>query len=150
MRKLAEVEEARALMTEAVDWSVMRWLKDKKQVRKVADKANEALWAMQKQVKASWSSELKAAYVELSGEEHKHKGAISAEAKHLAKEVKEADDEAYRVHMEAEQTFDFAEKRLSTSMARDGAHKAILSWELYEKAIRKAESGIASTTRAAS
>lgn len=149
MRKLAEVEEAKALMTEAVDWSVMRWLKDKKQVRKLADKANEALWAMQKQVKASWGSELKAAYCELSGEEHKHKGAISAEAKHLAKEVKEADDEAYRAHMDAEQTFDLAEKRMSTSMARDGAHKAILSWELYEKAIRKAETGIAST-RAAS
>lgn len=145
MRKLTEVEEARALMTEALEWSVMRWLKDKKHVRKVADSANEALWAMQKQVKASWSSELRAAYGELSGEEHKHKGTIGAEAKHLAKAVKEADDEAYRAHMDAEQTFDLAEKRMSTSMARDGAHKAILSWELYEKAIRKAETGIASS-----
>jgi hypothetical protein len=41
--------------------------------------------------------------------------------------------------MDAEATFDLAEKQLSTSMAREGCRKAIHSWELHEKAIRKAE-----------
>ena len=58
--------------------------------------------------------------------------------------MKEADDEAYQAHLDAEETFDRAEKRLSTSLAREGARKAILSWELYEKAIVKAEAGLSS------
>ncbi len=64
------------------------------------------------------------------------------EATLIAKKVKEADDEAYRARMDAEETFDQAEKQLSTSLAREGCRKAIHSWELHEKAIRKAESVI--------
>ena len=55
------------------------------------------------------------------------------------KKVKEADDAAYRARMDAEETFDQAEKQLSTRLAREGCRKAIQSWELHEKAIRKAE-----------
>jgi hypothetical protein len=47
--------------------------------------------------------------------------------------------------LDAEETFDQADKKLSTSLAREGARKAILSWVLYEKAIVKAESGLSSS-----
>ncbi|HET8666680.1 MAG TPA: hypothetical protein VFM10_01800 [Terriglobales bacterium] len=154
MRKLTEVEDAKALMTEAAAWSVMKWLREKKRVRKTADIANEALWAMQKEVKAGWSDELRAAYAELAGDSKnsgldqtsskKTKTAIDPALKVFAGQVKEADDEAYRAHMDAEHTFDKAEKILSTSLARDGCKKAINSWDLYEKAIVKAEAGLRS------
>ena len=62
----------------------------------------------------------------------------------IAKKLKESDDEAYRARMDAEETFDKAEKQLSTALAREGCRKAILSWDLHEKAIRKAEGVISS------
>lgn len=142
MKRLAEVEEAIALMNEATSWSVMKWLRDKKTVRRTSDKANNALWAMQKKVKESWSDELRAAFDELAG--GKSKGSSDPELAAIAKKVKEADDAAAKAHEDAEETFAKAEKILSTSMAREGCHKAILSWELYEKAIDKAEAAVRS------
>ena len=62
----------------------------------------------------------------------------------FVKSVKEADDAAYQAHLDAEESFDRAEKRLSTSQAREGARKAILSWELFERAIVLAEAGLSS------
>jgi hypothetical protein len=56
-----------------------------------------------------------------------------------AKRLKEADDAAYQARMDAEDIFDEAERRLSTSMAREGSRRAMASWDLHEKAIRKAE-----------
>lgn len=140
IKKLPEVDEARALMTEAMAWSVMRWLRDKKNVRKTADKANNALWAQQKEVRALWPSEHQAAYKELGDKSAHNSNNADPEIMSFAKRVKELDDEAYRAHMDAEETFARAEKILSTSMARDGCRKAINSWDLYEKAITKAES----------
>ena len=144
MKKLAEVEEATALMHEAVDWSVMKWLTEKKRVRKIADKANDALWAMQKEVKSRWSAELTTAYGELGKGDGEGTPTTSAELRSLARRVKDADDEAWRAHLDAEATFDKAEKILSTSMAREGCRKAILSWELCAKAIVAAEADIRS------
>jgi hypothetical protein len=46
--------------------------------------------------------------------------------------------------MDAEDAFDLAEKQLSTRLAREGCQKAIHSWDLHEKAIRKAEAVIRS------
>ncbi len=146
MRKLAEVEDARALMTEALNWSVMTWLREKKRVRRTADKANEALDALNREVKNSWSDGLKAAYNELvthsakSATGKQREADCDPELMAVARRVKHADEEAERARMDAEQTFDEAERQLSTSLARDGCHKAIHSWDLHEKAIRKAES----------
>jgi len=123
MEKLREVEIAKALMTEAVAWSVMKWLREKKRVRKTADQANAALDQLSQAVKDRWPDGMRTAY---------------------AKKVKEADDAAYRARMDAEATFDEAERQLSTRLAREGCRKAIESWDLHEKAIRKAESLIQS------
>jgi hypothetical protein len=153
MLNLPEVEEAKAIMTGAVNWSVMKWLAEKKKVRKAADLANNALNVLDKQVKASWSGELKFAYDELpptgwgagplgSQKDRDKKISVDAKIKLLAKTIKQADQEAYLAHMDAEDTFDRAEKRLSTSMAREGSRKAIISWEVREKAILQSKRAV--------
>jgi len=145
MRKLTEVEEATALMNEAVEWSVMRWLKEKKRVRKIADRANDALDQSMKQTKARWSQDLLAAYAESARQgDAKDTGTANGELRAFAKEMKRADDCAYRARMDAEDTFDEAERQLSTRLAREGCRKAIHSWDLHEKAIRKAETAVGS------
>ena len=154
MQKLIEVEEATALMEEAKEWSVWRWLLHKPRVRASADRAVDALGEEEKRVKAFWSDDLKKAYRELEAQQAFEKSPRSKQRYQRAKEeakdvafqikqavqkVKEADDEAETARLDAEDTFDVAERRLSASMAREGAEKAIYSWELRMKAIRKAE-----------
>jgi len=133
MRKLPAVEEARALMTEAQDWSVWHWLTDKRRVRATADRATEALGELEKKVKAGWSDELRKA----AGNGHLR--SLDPELKSELQQLKEAEETAETSRLDAEATFDEAERRLSANMAREGAQKAITSWELREKAIRKAE-----------
>jgi len=137
VRKLPEVEQAKALMIEAQEWSVMKWLREKKRVRKTADRANDALDQLSKEMKLLWPDELRAAYGSLARNSSREKP--DAEIPNAVKQVKRADDESFRAHMDAESTFDEAERQLSTSMAREGCRKAIYSWELHEKAIRMAE-----------
>jgi hypothetical protein len=154
MRKLIEVEDARRLMTEAMDWSVFKWLWEKRRVRETADRANAALDELEKRVKARWHDQLKAAYKEFQGPtgiakaRRQHSGleseqAIQFESTLLFDKVKRADDKAYRARMDAERTFDEAERLLNTDLAREGCQKAIRSWDLKEKAIRQAEAGTA-------
>ncbi len=155
MRKLAEVEEAKALMNEASDWGVWRWLTEKGRVRASADRAVEALEEEEKRVKAAWDDDFKKAYRELEAQAAFEKSPRSkaryekarAEAKDVDPEiklavgrVKAADDVAENARLDAEAQFDEAERRLSASMAREGTLMAIESWNLREKAIRKAES----------
>jgi len=149
VNKLPEVESAKTLMTEAMSWSVMRWLREKKRVRKTADIANDALDDLTASIKADWDEALKTAYEALVAQADagsiadkrgkQNSSAADPATMMLAKRVKEADDEAYRARMDAEKTFDEAERQLSTSLAREGCRKAIHGWELHEKAIRKAE-----------
>jgi multidrug resistance efflux pump len=154
MQKLIQVEEARALMNEAKDWGLWQWLWEKRRVRATADRAVDALTEAEKKVKAGWNNDLKKAYRELEAlaslngnlkskrlyEKAKDEARdIDAEIKRAAQRVKEADDAAYNARMDAEDTFDEAERRLDTDMAREGAQKALDSWDLREKAIRKAE-----------
>lgn len=149
MEKLPEVETAKALMNEAMRWSVMKWLREKKKVRKTADQANAALDKLSASVKRDWPDSVRTAYAALLPEPASGNGgdrkptkplaAKNGEASAVAGKVKQADDEAYRARMLAEDTFDEAERVLSTSLAREGCVKAIQSWELHEKAIRQAE-----------
>jgi hypothetical protein len=141
VRKLPEVEEAKALMTEAMDWSVFTWLFNKGTVREVADQANAALDKLNRATKARWSDEVKAAY-KASAKKNQPQGETAPadpEIQAFVAKVKEADDAARHARRDAEDTFDEAERRLNTDMAREGCRKAIHQWELDEKAIRRAE-----------
>lgn len=154
MRKLAQVEIAKSLMTEAMTWSVMKWLREKKKVRRAADEANAALDQLSLQLKQGWPEDIRAAYKTLLEQSTaKRQGAnkgsgISSGAKSdavlawkiVVEKIKDADDEAYRARMIAEEAFDEAEKKLSTRLAREGCAKAIRSWELQEEAIEKSAS----------
>ena len=152
MKTLPEVEIAKELMTEAAKWSVMKWLREKKRVRRAADQANAVLDGVSAEIKQRWPEDLSMAYQALATESAGVKanghirpkpsstGCPSISA--IARRLKTADDEAYRARMLAEKTFDEAEKRLSTSLARQGCVQAIQSWELHERAIREAESCI--------
>ncbi len=145
MRKVPEVEAAKALMNEAVDWSVMKWLKEKKRVRRAADKANEVLDALNRQTKESWAAELKAAYeaaLASAGAGSAHTNGTDASYAKLAETIKRADEAARRARQDAEDTFDEAERQLSARLAREGCKRAIASWELHEAAIRKAEKAV--------
>jgi len=154
MQKLAEVEEAKTLMNEAKDWGVWHWLTEKRRVRAAADQANAALGELEKKVKAGWDDDLKKAYRELEAlasvngnprARHRYEKAkeeasgVDPEIKLLVERVKELDDVAEQTRLDAEATFDEAERRMSAGMAREGAQKAIDAWMLREKAIRKAE-----------
>jgi len=146
MRTLPQVEEAKQLMTEAMEWCVFNWLFQKSRVREAADRANAALDRLSQSVKNSWSAEVKAAYRELMAEatgQHRKTQSVSpsfpSDLQELVRKVKEADDAAHRVRMTAEETFEIAERQLNTDLARKGCRQAIHSWELYERAIRRAE-----------
>jgi hypothetical protein len=148
MKTLPEVETAKQLMNEAMRWSVMTWLREKKRVRKTADQANAALDRVSEELRQRWPGDIKNAYNALGGDKARTgpNGRTGQKAQVrdskefvIAGQLKDADEEAYRARMAAEKTFDDAEKRLSTSLAREGCHKAILSWELHESAIRQSE-----------
>jgi len=149
MRKLAAVEEARALMQEALDWGLWRWLLEKAHVREIADRATAALDEADRRTKAHWSDELKQAYHDLvlhqkrrrSNEKPQNSARpdISPAVRVAAEHIKQADDEAERARLDAEDTFDEAERRMSTDLAREGAGKALRTYDLREAAIRKSE-----------
>jgi hypothetical protein len=152
MRKLPEVQQAKELMNEAIDWSVFKWMFEKPRVRETADRANDALDRLERTVKARWSDQLKAALNELSGKGARRQQksqqppqTTDPEIRLLVEKIKDADDAARRARLDAEETFDEAERQLSTNLAREGCKKAIHSWELHEKAIRKAEAATEST-----
>lgn len=129
-------------MTEAMKWSVMKWLREKKNVRKIADEANAALDKLNREMKQRWPDRVRSAYDVLEGngrQRQQSPATIDPEAAALAKKMKDANDEAYRAREIAEKAFDDAEKQLSTRLAREGCLKAIHSWDMLEEAIRKAE-----------
>jgi hypothetical protein len=153
VRKLPEVEEAKELMTEAMEWSVFTWLFQKSRVRETADRANAALDKLNRAVKSRWSSEVKAAYKELTAKATRRPGeaapdSIDPEISAFVKKVKEADDAARRARTDAQDTFDEAERQMNTELAREGCQKAIHQWELDEKAIRRAEAASGSSKAA--
>jgi predicted ribosome quality control (RQC) complex YloA/Tae2 family protein len=141
MRKLPEVEQAKALMTEAMEWSVFTWLFRKGTVREVADEANAALDKLNRATKSHWSDEIKAAYKlssrkDASTDSH---SSANAEIETFVQKVKHADEAARRARQDAEEAFAQAERQLNTDLAREGCRKALHQWELDLKAIRCAE-----------
>lgn len=140
MHKLLAVEEARRLFNEAKDWSIWRWLLEKKRVRTTADAATAALDEADRKAKAGWSDELRKAYRELEAEaavngdrrtKRQYEKAreeardIGEAIKALARKVREADEKAEQVRLEAEDTFALADKRVSSSIAGRGGGAAI-------------------------
>lgn len=134
MKIPTEVEQARALMSEAIDWSVMKWLREKKRVRKSADQANEILNAAEADLYRGWGLKFRSAY--------EKSGAASPETKQLASRIRREHDAANKFRLQAEQTFDLAEKRLSTALAREGCRQAIEGWDHHLEAIRLAETAL--------
>lgn len=135
-------------MTEAMKWSVMKWLREKKNVRKTADQANAALDKLNREVKQRWPSPVIAAYDILEAQSSPPSAANGRDrllsptieqASVLAKRMKEANDDAYQAREVAEKAFDDAEKQLSTRLAREGCLKAIHAWDMLEEVIRKGE-----------
>jgi len=153
MKKLPAVEDARAAMTQGLEWGVWKWLLEKKRVRGLADVARAALDEQEMEVKLTWSDEYKLAYNQLVSENGDTKqarrkskaakpaanGKVDVKVLAAVTKVKEADDDAYNAHEDAEEVFAEAEKKMSTSMAREGARKALEAYDLHEAAIRKAE-----------
>ncbi len=154
MQESTVVQEAKKLMNEAKDWSVWRWLLEKKRVRAAADHANQALDVLAKKVRASWEDDLKKVYHELEAQDafesnpraSRQYQKAKEEARHVdskirlaVQRVKQADDEAWNARMDAEQIFEDAERQMSAGLARQGAARAIECWDLREKAIRKAQ-----------
>ena len=149
MRKLAAVEEARAVMTEGLDWSAFRWLLERARVRAIADRATAALNRADKHAKAAWPDDLKIAYAAVAADEKRsrtnHNGEQSStdpELRLVAKRIKDADDRAERCRLHAEAMFAEAEARFSAVMARGGARKALETYDLREAAIRKTEAAV--------
>jgi maltose-binding protein MalE len=136
MHKLVPVEEAKTLFNEAKDWSVWRWLIEKKRARTTADAAWEALEACDEKVRAGWNEEWRQAYGHPKSRRY---AALDDEVKAALERLYEDDEEAKQAHDAAEAQFDEADRRMSSSMACEGAQMAIDAWEMREKAIRKAE-----------
>lgn len=137
MKKLPQVEIAKTVMMDAMNWSVMKWMREKKSVRAIADEANDAIDRVNQEIKLSWPLNLRS---ELQALTSNGKSAYSASGENpILRKIMAADDQAARARADAEQTFDEADRQLSTRLAREGCRKAILSWELHEKANAAAE-----------
>jgi hypothetical protein len=153
MKKLSAVEDARAVMREGLEWGVWKWLTEKKRLRAIADQARAALDEAEDNVKATWPDEYKLAYNQMVTDDRdsKHsrkngKGAKSAvgvksdpKVTAAVRKIKEADDEAYNAHEDAEEVFAEAERNMSTDGARKGARMALIAYDTHEAAIKKAE-----------
>ena len=136
MHKLAPVEEAKTLFNEAKDWSVWRWLIEKKRARTTADAAWEALEACEEKVRGGWNEEWRQAY---GHPKSRRFAALDSEVQAAMERLHADDEDAKRARDAAEAQFDEADRRMSTSMACVGAQMAIDAWEMREKVIRKAE-----------
>jgi len=148
MPTIPEVDKAKELMNEAIDWSAFKWLMEKTRLRQAGDAANSALDQLNQSVRSRWNGDAKALYTKLSSmplaDRQGQIAAASASANNselllLIQKVVEADDAAHTAAMQAQEAFNQAEKQMSIGLAKDGCRKAIYSWELHEQAIGSAE-----------
>jgi hypothetical protein len=128
-----------------MDWSVFTWLLRKSEVRATADRANAALDRLKRAAKSHWCSELRLAYKEKEpkggpyGSAASTLNVIAPESRILIRRLQDGEDAARMARKDAEETFDEAEKRLSTDLAREGCLKAMRQWELDLNVIRHVE-----------
>jgi hypothetical protein len=142
------------LFEEAKKWGLWRWLTEKRHVRQTADRAWQAFDEHEGKVKASWSELAQKAFREVEaqaaasadGRARRSYERAREDAKDIAPEIKaavqrlrKADEECYKARMGAEAQFEEADRRLNTSMAREGAQIAIDAWLLREKYVRRME-----------
>ena len=120
MQKLPAVEEAKTLFAEAREWGMWSWMAEKRRARQTADAAWDALHAREQRVKGKWNADVRAA----------------AESD---KALRAAERKSDHAHQAAETQFDEADRRMSTSMACEGAQMALDAWDLREQYIRKLE-----------
>jgi hypothetical protein len=155
MQKLPAVEQAKTLLQQTQEWGIMKWLTDKRKVREAADNAWAAFDEQEEQIRTSWPENLQKAYADLAAQEEpepasapakrkpakakKNSPDVPPKVKAQAAQLKEAEEQAYSVRMEAEDMFVQAEKRMSIPMAREGAQKAIEAFAAREKLLRKFE-----------
>jgi hypothetical protein len=141
MHKLAPVEDAKTLFNEARNWSVWRWLTEKRRARSTADAAWAALEAREEHVLSKWDEAWLEAYRKLlaNANGRRHSNGLAPEVKLALQQLHELDEEARQAREAAEAQFDEADRRMSTSMAREGSQMAIDAWEMREKFLRKAE-----------
>lgn len=155
MKTLDSVEEAKAVLTGAMGWSILHWLAEKRRVRAIADRGTAALDAEERRIKSTWPEHLTVAYAALSPppDDDPYAAAEAEFARQQAQDipdavravvtrVKEADDAATRARLDAEETFDAAERKMSASMARRGAELAIEAYELRYQALAEAEKAV--------
>jgi hypothetical protein len=148
------VEDAKSLLNEAKDWSVWRWLTDKKKVRTAADLAWAALDEAEEKIVASWPEDLRKAWREQEalsaangdapGKRRRDKAkedaaAVDPRIKATAERLKQADREAREARSLAENTFVEAERHMSPGLARDGSKQAVEAFEMRESLMRKFE-----------
>jgi hypothetical protein len=152
MNKLEAVEEAKRVLAGAMDWSILRWLAEKRRIREIADRGTASLDAEERRIKAQWPQELTDAYSALCppSEDDPYAAAefefvrqqaqtIPNEIREAAARVRQADEVATRARLDAEQTFDDAERRMSSSLARKGAELAIAAYDVRYQALAEAE-----------
>lgn len=159
MRRLEEVQKAKNLMHEAIEWSTFKWLFKTSTVRETADQAKAALDRLERSVKARWTDEAKATYKSLTAKagksarerqkDQQQPQTVDPQLLVLIAKVVDADSAAESAGLDAASTFDKAERQSSIILAREGCNKAIHAWALREKAIRKAE-GVAEWLRSES
>lgn len=154
MHSLESVETAKALLDEGKQWGVWKWLTEKKRLRAAADRAWADLEEVEKDIKSSWSNDLRKAYRELQlrstvdgnkkAREAYEKAVeaakdLDAELKRFAARLWKEDAEAFAARMTAEDTFDEAERKMSVPLAKQGSAEAIAAFEMRERFIRKAD-----------
>ena len=136
MQKLIAVEKAKTLMNEAKDWSIWHWLLTSGGVPltySVDGATNTLVTTIPMGVGSYYIAvnpvtNLVYTVVYVGGPSGFQLYVLDGSGPH-----------AEQARLDAEATFDEAERRLSADMARQGAQKAIDSWALREKAIRRAE-----------
>ena len=142
MHKLAAVEDAKSLFNEAKNWSLWRWLFEKRRARTTADAAWAALEACEEKVKSGWAEEWQQAYLDLSTngrrKSRRHAG-LDPELKAALESLHEADEIGPSGPRRGGSPVRRGRPPPEHRMACEGAQMALDAWELREKFIRKAE-----------